>query len=141
MPFSMRNQLDRYVVDPRVLGERSACQLRQLLIVAAWQARSYFPNVLLDYVGVVEEPVAGGADVETALSGVVQSNAYFLENFSRVIEAFEKRSRRSLLFCRRKQLVLSRNAARVLGETIVAEYLSADGSNESSVVGVLVAFQ
>jgi len=37
--------------------------------------------------------------------------------------------------------VLSRDVARMLCKTIVAEYLSTDRSNESSVVGVVVAFQ
>ena len=37
--------------------------------------------------------------------------------------------------------MLSRDVARMLREAVVAEHLSADRGNESSVVGVVVAFQ
>jgi len=54
--FRVRYQLDRNVVDARILGQRSGGELRQLLVIAARQICANLPDVLLDDVRIVEEP-------------------------------------------------------------------------------------
>ena len=68
-PLGVRDQRDRQLVDARIAGERSAGELRQLAVVAARQALAHLADVLLDDVEVVEQPLAGRADVGPVVGG------------------------------------------------------------------------
>jgi hypothetical protein len=72
MPFSVCYQLDRDVVDSRILGKRSVGEFRELLVVAAGEVGSNLPDVLLDDVGVVEQPLSRRADVDAAVGSFGQ---------------------------------------------------------------------
>ena len=141
MSFCVGDELYRYIVYARIIGERSCRELRQLLVITTGQARPDFTYVLLNYVSVVEQPFACRADIESALRRCVESIAYIRKNPARVIEPLEQRPRSPLFFSWRNELVLSRDVARMLREAVVAEHLSADRRNELSVVGGVVAFE
>ena len=65
----MGDQLDRDLVDPRIAVERTVTrQLRQLVVVVTRQGGTHLLDLLEDDVEVVEQPFAGGADLE-ALRG------------------------------------------------------------------------
>jgi hypothetical protein len=65
-----------------------------------------------------------------------QPVANFLQHHSRVVEPLQKRSM-TTLFLRRQKLVLSRNAARVLRESVCAKHLTANRTYELSVGSVI----
>ncbi len=83
----MRDQLDRDVVHARIFSECSVGELWQLLVVAAGKIRSNLPDVLLYDVSVIEQPFAGGADVDPSLGGVSETIVYFIQNFPAVVES------------------------------------------------------
>ena len=58
---------DRDLVHPRVARDRAGGELGQLAVVAAGQALADLEDVLLDHVDVVQQPLAGRADVVIAL--------------------------------------------------------------------------
>ena len=128
--FGVRDQLDRYFVHARIIRQRAVRELRQLLIVAAREIRSYLPDVLLHDVVIVEQPLAGGADyVGLVFRGCAETLVNFCEDVSRIIETLEQRAVASL-FLRRKQLVLPRDVARVLRQPVRAEDFTTDGTCE-----------
>jgi hypothetical protein len=82
----MRDQLDCHFVRSRITGERSRSELRKLLVVALGKIGPDLHDMLLDDVEVVQQPVSGWADVESALRAVVQLVINAVEYFSRVLE-------------------------------------------------------
>ena len=63
----MRDQLQGDGVDARQAGQRAAPQLGQLTVVAARQVVADGADLLAHNVGVVEQPLGGGADRNAAL--------------------------------------------------------------------------
>ena len=90
MAFSVRDQLDRHLVCARVSGQRPGCELGQLLVIAFREIGPDLPNVLLDDVEIVEQPVSGRTDVEAVLRSLVQLLVDPVENSSRVFESEQK---------------------------------------------------
>ena len=132
MSFSMRDQLDRDVVDARVIRQHTGRELGQLLVVAAWQMGSHLSDEFLDDIRIVQKPFARRADVYTTLRCVGKTIVNPVEQGSRVIEPLEERSV-SALFFRRKKLVRPGDVAGMLREPVGAEDLSANRSYELSV--------
>ena len=90
--LGVRNQLDRQLVDARIAGERSGCQLRQLAIESARHARPDLANVLEDHIPVVEQPFAGGRDVHAAIAGERELATSLVEDAAGFGEPREERA-------------------------------------------------
>jgi hypothetical protein len=85
--------------------------------------------VLLNDVKIVEQPVAGRTDVETALGAGVQLMIDAVENVSRVLKA-KQQWPRATLFLRWKQVVPARDRSRALAESLSTQHLTTDGTDE-----------
>ena len=109
--LGVRDQLDRDFVRARISGERAGRELGKLLVVALGEIRPDLPDVLLDDVEVVEQPVAGRTDVETTLGAGIQLVVDAVENIPRVLEPKQQRAYASLLL-RGKKVVPARDCAR-----------------------------
>jgi len=94
--------------------------------------------VLLNDVEVVQQPVAGRTDVESALGPMIQFLVDSIEDYLRVIEPDQQRAR-STLFLRREQVMTAGNRARALPKSFRAQHLAANRANEffagSSIAG------
>ena len=71
----VRDRLERDVVDPRQPGRRAFGQARQLAAVARREVAPRGPNLLLDQVVVVEQPLAGGRDAPIVVHRLRQERA------------------------------------------------------------------
>ena len=135
MAFGVRDQLDCYVINPRIMRERSVRELGKLLVIASGKTRSNFTDVFLYDVPVVEQPFACRADVDSPFRGIGQPVVYFSNYASCVVEAIEQRPVPALLLDR-KQPVFPRNVARVLCQPVRAEYFATDWTDELPVTSV-----
>ena len=134
MTFGVGYQLDRELVDAWVVGKRSVGELRKLLVITSRKVRPDFPDVLLDDVVIVEQPLARRAyDIGFPFRGDCKPPVDVGEHDARVIEPLEK-GPRSTLFGKREKLVLARDVARMLRQPVRAEYFAADRTNELSVL-------
>jgi hypothetical protein len=61
----MRDEGPRHAEHPRITGERSGSQLRQLAVVAGRQIVANLADLLFDEVVVVEQPLGGRRDCTT----------------------------------------------------------------------------
>jgi hypothetical protein len=125
----MRDQLDCHFVRSRITGERSCGELGKLLVVALGKIRPDLPDVLLDDVEVVQQPISGRADVEAAFSAAVQLVIDAVEYFSRILETKKKRAG-TPLFLRREQMMSARYGSRAFTKSLEAEYLAANRTDE-----------
>ena len=92
VPLGVGDQLDGQLVDAGIARERSLGELGQLGVVAARQVLADLDDVFLDHVEIVQEPVAGGADVHAPIGGVGERRAGFLQQPFGVVEAAEQRA-------------------------------------------------
>jgi hypothetical protein len=90
--FGVRDQLDCDFVSARIPGERSCGQLGQLFVVALRQTRPDFSDVLLDDVEIVQQPVAGRADIESALSPAIEFVIDAIEYLFGILETKKQRT-------------------------------------------------
>ena len=120
----MRDKGPRHAEHPRIAGERSGGQLRQLPVVAGRQIVANLADLLLDEVVVVEQPLGGRRDCAT-LADRFRDGAIRLEQNRLVVlqpcgKAAPGRRRRGDGLCRRKALGM-------LLEALDTEELLADG--------------
>jgi hypothetical protein len=125
----VRDELDRYFVRARVPGEGAGSKLGKLLVVALREIRPDFPYVLLNDVEIVEKPVAGRTDVETALGTAIQLVVDPIENIPRVLEPHEQRANASLLL-RGKEVMPACDGTRSFTETLGTQYFAANRADE-----------
>jgi hypothetical protein len=85
--------------------------------------------VLFDGVEVVEQPFAGRADVDAFIGGLAERLARVEEDLVRLLESLEERCFLAALAWRPNALS-SREGARMLPESVGAEQLAADGTDE-----------
>jgi hypothetical protein len=78
--------------DPRIAGEGSGGQLRQLPIVARGQIVANFADLLLDEVVVVEQPLGGRCDGTTLADRVCDGAIGFEQNRLVVLHSSGERS-------------------------------------------------
>src|SRR5688500_9739976 len=135
MSLGVRNQLDCDVVDARIMSQRAGRQLRQFLIVAAGETRPDLPNVFLDDVMIVEQPLSGRTDVDATLCRIAKTIMYLRQHSSRIVETIEKRSVSALLSWRQK-FVFARDVPRVFREPVRSENLTTNGPHEPAVCTV-----
>ena len=131
--FGVRDERDRQLVDARIAGERSAGELRQLAVVAARQAFADFADVLLNDVIVVEQPVAGGADVAPGIGRGQQPAMGIGEDASGGIEAREERGAPPAAL---REPLRFRERPRALGESFGAEQVTADRAGQDGLVRI-----
>ena len=82
----MGYELDCNIVDARILGERAVRELGKLLVIAAREIRPDLPYLLLDDVGVVEQPLSRRTDVDATLRSLCESVMNFVEYTPRIVE-------------------------------------------------------
>ena len=128
-------ETDRDLVHAGIARQRAGGELRELLVVAPRHARADLAQVLLDDVEIVEQPLAGGADVSPALHRRRQCRSRRLEDLPRLIEAIEKRPgparHRTGARTSRSDPLLPCERARVLGQPFSAQELTADRPREA----------
>jgi hypothetical protein len=125
----VRDKLDRYFVRARVSGEGAGSKLGKLLVVALGEIRPDLPYVLLNDVEVVEKPVAGRTDVETALGTGIQLVVDAIEDIPRVLESEEQRSYASLLL-RGEKVMPTCDGTRSFTESLGAQHFAANRADE-----------
>jgi hypothetical protein len=125
----VRDQLDCDFIGARISRQRSSRELGKLLVVALGKVGSDLPDVLLDDVEVVQQPVSGGTDVEAAFSAAIQLMIDAIENFPRVLETKQQRTD-ATLFLRWEQMMPARNRTRALTESLEAEYFAPNRTDE-----------
>src|SRR3954462_8045807 len=106
----MCDQFDCNFIRARIPCERSGRELRQLLVIPFRKVRPNLPDVLLDDVEIVQEPVAGRTNVEPAFGAFVQFLIDSVENRFGVVESEQQWTHTTLLL-RWKQMVAARNRA------------------------------
>ena len=85
--------------------------------------------MLFDGVEVVEEPLAGRADVDAFIGGFAERLARVEEDFVRLLESLEERNLLAA-FAGGANALSPRKRARVLPESVGAEQLAANGADE-----------
>jgi hypothetical protein len=89
--------------------------------------------VLLDYVVIVQQPLAGRTDrIGSKLRRCCEALVYLGEYYARVVETLEKGTRTTLLRLR-EELVLAGNVARVLCQPVRTINFTANRADELSV--------
>ena len=89
--FTVRDQRDAQLVDPRIPGQRTATQHGQLPVVAPWQALPHLIHVLLDDVVVVQQPLARGADVRAAIGRGREPGVGRFQDLAGAVQPVEQR--------------------------------------------------
>jgi hypothetical protein len=119
------------LVDPRVAGQRSGGELGQLPVVAARQALTDLEDVLLDDVEIVEQPLAGGADVVLALLRGGEPVVRVTEDAAGLVQAVEQ----AVTVARGTggEPLAPRQGPRPLRQPLGAEQLAPDGAGEELV--------
>jgi hypothetical protein len=127
--LGVRDQRDRQLVDARVAGERTRGQLRQLAVVAARQALTDLADVLADDVEVVEQPLAGGADVRVVGAAGGETRVDVTQDAPRLDQARQQR-RRQVAPRRRLQPLPGRHGAHPLRQVLRPEQLATQRARE-----------
>ncbi len=134
--FAVRDEADRQLVHARIAGQRAARQLGELAIVAAREALVHLRDVLLHDVEVVEQPLAGGPDIDVLPKDLEQARVRRRQDALGPLQAREE-ARRAMDAPNDGALAL-RELTGAFGELVRAEQRPADRSGEQ-VVGRLAA--
>ena len=121
------NEFDGQLVDARIAGQRARCrELRQLVVVTAWQRRANLAYLLDDDVEVVEQPLARRADGDAIARGAAEHPVRTAQHPLRRGEASEERapSLRTPAAWRVHDFLLASQMPAVPREAIRAEQLS-----------------
>ncbi len=133
--LAVGDERDRQLVDPRVARQRAGGQHRQLAVVAAGEALLHLTDVLLHHVIVVQQPLAGGADVGAAIGGGGELGVRVIQGAAGVVEPGEERRAPPVRRHLREPLPRG-HVLGPLGQVLGAEQLAADRAGQQIVADV-----
>src|SRR5690606_16725054 len=131
--FGVRNERDDQLVHPRISGQRSAGELGQLAVIPAREALPHLADVLLHHMVVVEEPLAGGADLGILVHGAQQALACLGQDDAGTVEPAEQRR---LPPRATGQALAARQGVGPLRQALGAEEFALDRPGEDALVRV-----
>jgi mannose-6-phosphate isomerase-like protein (cupin superfamily) len=131
----VRDQRDRELVDPGVPGEAALRELRQLAVVATGETLADLADVLLDDVEVVEQPVAGGSDVDVLVGRGGEPRVGVIEDQPGAVESGEQRRTAAAAVVAAAEPLAGGDLPCPIDQVFDAEELAADRTREQLLAG------